>query len=227
MKHLLVFIYSLLVVVTVISCSGRHNDYPLAMRQAEACMEADPDSAFACLSRLRDSIAYEPKETQMYYWLLTIQADEKRYVLHTSDSLINAIVSFYRKHGDSDKLMMAYHYQGCVYRDMNDAPRAVECFLDAVDVEGTTEQNTLLGLIYGQLGTLLPIRICLMSLWRPNGNPCITTPCRRMLSRYLRLYMVLPGCMMLRMIRTVPFTIIGRQFVSRRKPVGLSWPMVY
>lgn len=154
MKHLLVFIYSLFVVMTVISCSGRHKDYPLAMRQAEACMEADPDSAFACLSRLRDSIAYEPKGTQMYYWLLTIQADEKRYVLHTSDSLINAIVSFYRKHGDSDKLMMAYHYQGCVYRDMNDAPRAVECFLDAVDVEGTTEQNTLLGLIYGQLGAL-------------------------------------------------------------------------
>lgn len=154
MKHLLVLICSLLVVVTVISCSGRHKDYPLAMRQAEACMDTDPDSASACLSRLRDSIAYEPKETQMYYWLLTIQADEKRYVLHTSDSLINAIVSFYRKHGDSDKLMMAYHYQGCVYRDMNDAPRAVECFLDAVDVEGTTEQNTLLGLIYGQLGTL-------------------------------------------------------------------------
>lgn len=154
MKHLLVLIYSLLVVMTVISCSGWHKDYPLAMRQAEACMEADPDSAFVCLSRLRDSIAYEPKETQMYYWLLTIQADEKRYVLHTSDSLINVIVSFYRKHGDSDKLMMAYHYQGCVYRDMNDAPRAVKCFLDAIDVEETTEQNTLLGLIYGQLGTL-------------------------------------------------------------------------
>lgn len=154
MKHLLILIYSLLVVMTVISCSGRRNDYPLAMRQAEACMDTDPDSAFACLSRLRDSIAYEPKETQMYYWLLTIQADEKRYVLHTSDSLINAIVAFYRKHGDSDKLMMAYHYQGCVYRDMNDAPRAVECFLDAVDVGEKIEQNTFLGLIYGQLGTL-------------------------------------------------------------------------
>lgn len=154
MKHLLVLICSLLVVMTVISCSERHNDYPLTMRQAEACMDIDPDSAFACLSRLRDSIAYEPKETQMYYWLLTIQADEKRYILHTSDSLINAIVSFYRKHGDSDKLMMAYHYQGCVYRDMNDAPRAVECFLDAVDVGEKIEQNTFLGLIYGQLGTL-------------------------------------------------------------------------
>ena len=62
----------------------------------------------------------------MYYHLLTIKAEDKLYTRHTSDSLINLIVKFYDEHGDKNKLIEAYYYQGSVYRDLHDAPSALE-----------------------------------------------------------------------------------------------------
>ena len=47
---------------------------------------------------------------------------------HGKSSLINRIVAFYEAYGNSDRLMMAYYYQGSTYRDMNDAPRALKSF---------------------------------------------------------------------------------------------------
>lgn len=124
------------------------------MQQAENCMTVHPDTAFSLLSTLRNRIEKEPEETQIYYRLLTIKAEDKLYIPHTSDSLINMVVDFYKKYGDTDKLMEAYYYQGSVYRDLNDAPRAIKAFQQAIDVEEKSNKNTLLGQIYGQMGTL-------------------------------------------------------------------------
>ena len=49
---------------------------------------------------------------------------------------------------------MAYYYQGSVYRDMNDAPRALKAFQQAIDAGKDTKNLTLLGQTYGQMGTL-------------------------------------------------------------------------
>ena len=117
-------------------------------------MTVHPDTAFSLLSTLRNRIEKEPEETQIYYRLLTIKAEDKLYIPHTSDSLINMVVDFYKKYGDTDKLMEAYYYQGSVYRDLNDAPRAIKAFQQAIDVEEKSNKNTLLGQIYGQMGTL-------------------------------------------------------------------------
>ena len=100
--------------------------YPSAMQQAESLMNTSPDSALTLLEGMMDSIDIYPKETQMYWHLLTIQAKDKQYIVHTSDSLINRIVRFYEGYGDKEKLMMAYYYQGRVYRDMNDALKALK-----------------------------------------------------------------------------------------------------
>ena len=67
----------------------------------------------------------------MYWHLLTIQAKDKQYVIHTSDSLINQIVQYYEEYGDENKLMMAYYYQGSVYRDMIDVSKALKAFQKA------------------------------------------------------------------------------------------------
>ena len=49
------------------------------MEQAQSCVETAPDSALHYLSLLKDSIRCEPEETQMYYHLLTIKAEDKLY----------------------------------------------------------------------------------------------------------------------------------------------------
>lgn len=145
---------SLLVIVLFIgwcSCTNRPN-YPLAMQEAESFMNNYPDSALYLLETLADSISSFPKETQMYYHLLCIQAKDKQYIEHTDDSLINCIVKFYEDYDNADKQMMAYYYQGSVYRDMNDAPRALKAFQQAVDV--SKQDNVLLAKAYNQMGSL-------------------------------------------------------------------------
>ena len=133
-------------------CTQRTKNYPLFMQEAVKCMDARPDRALELLKYLEDSLPHFPEETQMYYHLLCIQAKDKQYITHTSDSLINRIVEFYERRDDADKKMMAYYYQGSVYRDMNDAPRALKSYQQAVDF--STPDNELLPKVYSQMGNL-------------------------------------------------------------------------
>ena len=151
MKHL---IYILLILLIGITACQQRTPYPFAMQQAETVMNSRPDSALALLQDMTDTLTMLPEEAQMYHQLLTIQAKDKLYITHTSDSLINHIVEFYENYGNKDRLMMAYFYQGSTYRDMNDAPRALKAFHQALDAGKYTENLTLLGQIYGQMGTL-------------------------------------------------------------------------
>ena len=149
MKHL---IYILFLLILGFTACGRHTAYPSAMQQAEALMNTRPDSALTLLETMTDTLAMLPEETRMYHQLLTIQAKDKLYITHTSDSLINRIVAFYEAYGNSDRLVMAYYYQGSTYRDMNDAPRALKAFQQAVDLN--VPNLDLLAKIYNQMGTL-------------------------------------------------------------------------
>ena len=90
----------------------------------------------------------------MYYALQKIKADDKCYVTHTTDSVIRAVVRYYTDAGDPDLLMETYYYLGSVYRDMGDAPRAVEAFQKVVDIgqESGSERYDLLGRSYEQRG---------------------------------------------------------------------------
>ena len=146
---ILPYIIGLILLANVFACQ-RKTTYPLAMQQAENLMNTRPDSALYLLQNMADSVSTLPEEAQMYYHLLTIQAKDKQYIVHTSDSLINRIVEFYETHNDNDKLMMAYYYQGSVYRDMNDAPRALKAFQKVLNVE--TPKNDLQTKTYNQRG---------------------------------------------------------------------------
>lgn len=142
----------LIIVLCNLSSCTTHTTYPSAILQAENCMNTSPDSALTLLQEITDSIADYPEEVQMYWHLLTIQAKDKQYIVHTSDSLINRIVEFYEGYGDKAKLMMAYYYQGSVYRDMNDAPRALKAFQQALDIDYPGYDLQVKA--YSQMGTL-------------------------------------------------------------------------
>ncbi len=158
MKACLVFILFIGISLSL-GCS-RHRPYPLFMEQAQSCMETAPDSALHCLSLLKDSIRREPEETQMYYHLLTIKAKDKLYIRHTSDSLVNLIVKYYNEHGDKNKQIEAYYYQGSVYRDMNDAPSALDAFHEVISrskelpAADRKQSADLMARTYNQMGTL-------------------------------------------------------------------------
>lgn len=155
MKYIHVPLLFLFILFAGLSCQRAEKSYPSAMQRAISLLSARPDSALYYLSQLDSQMADEPEETRMYHRLLTLAAEDKLYVPHTSDSLIREIVRYYEGYGDSDKLMMAYYYQGSVWRDMNDAPRAIDCYHRALEAGRHTRCSDLLISIYSQLGTLL------------------------------------------------------------------------
>lgn len=151
MKMKLFFYISSLILLTCFSACKRPA-YPPVMQQAEELMNTRPDSALHILEGMADSLAMLSDEAQMYYHLLTIQAKDKQYITHTDDSLINRIVEFYEDEGNDERLMMAYYYQGSTYRDMNDAPRALKAFQQALDLN--VPNYDLQAKAYNQMGTL-------------------------------------------------------------------------
>lgn len=135
-------------------CACGNKPYPRIMQMADSLVNTYPDSALALLEQLKETIGKEPEATQTYYQLLTIKAKDKAYVTHISDSVINQVVSYYENKKDKTHLPEAYYYAGRVYRDLNDAPQALDYYQKAI--EETTEQidSQLTSLIYYQIGMI-------------------------------------------------------------------------
>ncbi len=93
------------------------------------------------------------------YARLLAEADSlnQNYIPFTTDSTMKEVVDYYDHHGTANERMRAYYLLGCVYRDLGEAPHALECYHDAVDCADTTARDCdfrLLGRIHGQMATL-------------------------------------------------------------------------
>ncbi|NDW12243.1 hypothetical protein D0T50_04985 [Bacteroides sp. 214] len=136
-----------------ISCSQRTVTNPLLLR-ADSLMECCPDSALSLLTAFVASVQHESRPTQMYYNLLLTKAQDKCFLTHTSDSLMKSVVDYYQKHGNTHQKMESLYYLASVYRDLGDAPRAIDCFLKAAETSEEQTEHRLLSRIYSQIGTL-------------------------------------------------------------------------
>jgi len=96
----------------------------------------------------------KPQAVQMYYRLLCIKAKDKAYITHTSDSAILPVVEYYEQEGDKKHLPEAYYYAGRVYRDLGDAPQALDYFEKALDAMQKNENLKVKSKVYAQMGTL-------------------------------------------------------------------------
>ena len=152
MKHLVHLGFFLLVLLGLCACG--QDSYPSALLRADSLVSVAPDSTCALLARWADSAAHAPERVRMYHALLTVKAADKAYAKHTSDSLIRQVVAYYEDGGDKSLLPEAYYYAGRVYRDLGDAPQALDYFERAADALLPRGQEVLAGKIYSQTGTL-------------------------------------------------------------------------
>lgn len=148
-------IQSILIILMSIcfySC-GRYS-IKQTLQTANTLTDTCPDSAIIILRKLKDSIAFESEKTQMYYWLLTIKAEDRAYIMHTSDSLIKRVLNYYKNERDKKHLAEVYYYAGSVYRDLGDALQALEYFQQAIEASQSDTNYKLISKIYSQTGTL-------------------------------------------------------------------------
>ena len=116
------------------SCTRTSESYPYSMQMAIDRMEQHPDSALTWLQDMADSLEALPEETRMYHQLLTLQAEDLQYIMHTDDSLITSLVQYYETQEDECKKAQAYYLMGKVYIGMDDAPQALKAFRQALDI---------------------------------------------------------------------------------------------
>lgn len=141
------------------SCAGNRK-YDDLMQRADSIMNADDDSAKVAI-RMLDGIKPQLPEfsqsQKMRYELLRHKAMNKACITFTSDSVMKEVVDYYDHHGSANERMLANYVLGCVYRDLHEAPMALEYYNKATEQADTTATDCDYGTlyrVYSQMGIL-------------------------------------------------------------------------
>lgn len=152
MKQILNITIWLTGLLFVASCTPQHNPNAL-LTQADSLMDEHPDSALRILESINSELLNK-RSNRAFYALLLTQARDKNYIMQTDDSLIQTAVQYYDSIGDAVLQAKAYYYKGSVYRDANQAGKAIEDYLTAIGFAEKANNKKLLGLIYNNTGYL-------------------------------------------------------------------------
>ena len=152
-------IYLLLILLILASCAGNRK-YDDLMLRADSIMDVDDDSATVAIRMLDGVKPQLPEFSQsqkMRYELLRHKAMNKACITFTSDSVMKKVVDYYDNHGSANERMLANYVLGCVYRDMHEAPMALEYYNKATEQADTTAADCDYGTlyrVYSQMGFL-------------------------------------------------------------------------
>lgn len=154
-------LYLLPLFFLMLCCKGGDNSFDIIMVRADSLMEIDMDSAPSAL-RMLDSMSphvpYMSKSRRMRYELLRAKAMNKSNVYFRSDSTMKEVAAYYSHHGTPNEKMMAWYLLGCVYRDLGEAPAALEYYQKAAACADTTAEDcdySILNKIYAQSAIVL------------------------------------------------------------------------
>ena len=152
-------IYLLLIIMILTSCAGNRK-YDDLMQRADSIMNVNDDSAKVAI-RMFDGVKSQlpefSKAQKMRYELLRHKAMNKAYISFTSDSKMKEVVDYYDRHGSANERMLANYVLGCVYRDLHEAPLALEYYNKATEQADTTAADCDYGTlyrVYSQMGFL-------------------------------------------------------------------------
>ena len=128
--------------------------YPRVLVEADSLAESNPREALAKLRGMAGDTASMPRSHLMYYRLLRLKAEDKAYIEHKSDSIARLLVDHYEGRGDRRLLPQAYYYAASVYRDLHDAPQALDYFHKAAAAIPDDGDLRLKSYAYNQMGKL-------------------------------------------------------------------------
>lgn len=143
---------NLLFLIAIFSCTGSAN-ISSVLKQAEECMNTRSDSALFLLENVSQPEKL-PRNQYALWCLLITQAQDKEYIEHTSDSLINIAVRYFDKGDNELRKAQAYYCKGRVLMDLSLFDQAIVCFLKAEDLVQKTTDYNLQARICNQLGDL-------------------------------------------------------------------------
>ncbi len=117
-----------------------------------------PDSAMMIMDSIEPMKGDFSRRELMRYELIRTKIQNRAYVDFTTDSVMKIVADYYDKHGSANDRMLAHYLLGCTYRDMKEAPMALQCYYDAVESADTLNEDcdysTMMS-IWGQIATTL------------------------------------------------------------------------
>ena len=153
MKKVVLFL-SLIVCTFLLSSCNDQRHWQASLDAADSMVDERPDSALTILDSLERHSGDFTKPTEMRWRLLRLKAQNKCDTVFRSDSLQHILSEYYDKHGTPNERMTAHYLLGRAYSDMGEAPRALQCFFDAVACADTTSNECdfkTLFFVYGQM----------------------------------------------------------------------------
>ena len=131
------FLYILTLVATLLlgaACRRGTTDNP-ELLHAAYILDNEPDSIEEAVRILKDISQNNLNQgDKSLHTLLSVKADDKLYIPHTSDSLILLSVKYEEKHRKRGYYPEALHYAGMVYSDLGDYPTATKYFEKSLDL---------------------------------------------------------------------------------------------
>ena len=143
MKKLLYLFLVLGLMMLTAGCT--HTSREPRLVAVDSMLATRPDSALALLRQdFRSSfgeVEGSSEADRMYYYLLLADACNKCYDTLPSDSIMHLVADFYDAHGTPNEQVRAHYLLGCVYRDLGEAPQALDCYHTALDRADTTSTD--------------------------------------------------------------------------------------
>ena len=117
--------------------------------------------AFLCGMLSTVSCDSSSRRTTMLAVLDEADSLNRSYIPITSDSLLKEASDYFDSHGTPNERLRAHYLLGCAYRDMSEAPHAIETWQDAITCADTTAADCdykSLGKVYSQESKLTGLR---------------------------------------------------------------------
>lgn len=112
---------------------------------------------YICLCLLLLSCATDAERKRMTQVVERADRQNKAYDSITHVDSIAMAVEFFDRHGSANEQVRAHYLQGCAYRDMGEAPMALQYYQEAADRADTTREDCdfrQLSAIYAQMANL-------------------------------------------------------------------------
>ena len=154
----IIFVLSITIFYIMIESCTNETAHLKQLQQIDSLMEENPQAAYdSLLHYAKFTDVNKQEQTNMYSRLLLAKAQNKLYLQMPSDSIFQEVVNYYDKKGTDNQKMMAYYLMGCIYRDQNEAPKAMQYYQKSVEFADTISRkcdyNTLFR-VYGQIAEL-------------------------------------------------------------------------
>jgi len=151
---------SILLLLSFASCTKNRECDELFAR-ADSLMDTRPDSAIIILEDIRSGKFSLTKSDKMKSLLLLAKAQNKAYATMPDDSIFEEVVDYYDRNGSPNDQVLAHYLHGCISRDLNDAPKALERYMEAVAHADTTTSDcdySTLHRVYGQMAKIFSLQ---------------------------------------------------------------------